>query len=76
MEDSLAAAVAAEVRAELARKKLTQSALGAAMGRSPNTITGLLNNARPIDMNEIVVIGMFVGITPLELMTHAVERMS
>lgn len=68
---TLTAAVAAEVRGQMAKRKLSQGALAEFMQVNPKTISRLLNTTHPIDLSELEKIGLFLGLDPLELMAKA-----
>jgi hypothetical protein len=69
-EPSLAAAVTAEIRADLARKKIRSpyAPLALYMGKHPKTIERILNDARPIDLDELQRIALFLEVDWMALM--------
>ena len=56
------AAIAGEIRAELGRQNLTYSALAAAIGMSPSTLSRRLVGIKPFDIEELQSIAQFLGI--------------
>jgi len=60
-----------EVRAELARKRLTAADLAAALGVSQHTIGSRLNGKRPFNAFEMILVSRFLGIAVSELWMRA-----
>jgi transcriptional regulator with XRE-family HTH domain len=56
------AAIAAEIRAELARQNLTYAALAKAIGMSPSTLGRRLEGLRPFYLEELEAIAQFLGL--------------
>ena len=54
--------VAAEVRAELARRKIPQSGLVAVLGMSEVSVSRRLRGETPFDINELVAVAEFLGV--------------
>ena len=56
------AAIAGEIRAELGRQNLTYTALAAATGISPSTLSRRLVGTKPFLLEELQSIAQFLGI--------------
>ena len=54
--------VAAEVRAELARRKIPQSGLVSVLGMSEVSVSRRLRGETPFDINELVAVAEFLGV--------------
>lgn len=65
---TLADSVAAEVRAQLARRQLTGSALAAAIGKSEMYVSRRLRSDVPFDLVDIEQVAGFLGVDVLDLM--------
>lgn len=63
--------VAAEIRAELARRNVPAHALANAVGMSKQTMSRRMTCAAPFDLAEIEAIARFFGMTPSELIARA-----
>jgi len=61
------AAIAGEIRAELARQNLTYTALAAATGIRPSTLTRRLRGDKPFKLEEALSIAQFLGLKLSEL---------
>lgn len=68
---SLTTAVAAEIRGLMAKRKLRYGDLAEFMDVNPKTVSRLLNSTHPIDLTELERIGMFLGVSPVELVEMA-----
>lgn len=66
-----ASAVTAEIRAELARRKITAQRLAHAVGMSKQTMSRRMTGAAPFDLAEVEAIADFFGMTPSELLARA-----
>lgn len=55
-------AVAAEIRAELARRRIRQAKLAALLGISQVSVSRRLSGETPFDINELVKVAEFLGI--------------
>ena len=64
-------AVRAEVRAEMARKRLTNQALAAATGKHPQTVGNILNGTSPFPLAYAFEVCSVLGVDLVELMTRA-----
>jgi DNA-binding Xre family transcriptional regulator len=62
MESDRRAEVAAEIRAELARQRVPQTALISATGISKNTLRRRLNGVKPFYVHELEAICSFLNI--------------
>lgn len=63
--------VAGEVRAEMARKRVTGTTLAQALQMSNATLSRRLNGLKAFDINELEVVGRVLGVTVTELLTRA-----
>lgn len=66
--DSLSARVAAEVRAQAARRGLNQTELGRILGLSQPQISGRMRGRMPFRLDEIDLLARHFGIDAAELM--------
>lgn len=64
--------VAAEVRAELARRKIPQSGLVSVLGMSEVSISRRLRGETPFDVNELVAVAEFLGVPVATFMPEKV----
>lgn len=71
---AFAEAVAGEVRAELAARRLTQSNLAEFMSWNTTSLSRILNRPQSIDLAHLEQIALYLGITPLELVAAATAR--
>jgi len=62
----------ANVRAEMARKGISQAALGTAVSISQPGLSKRLRGATPFDINEIVRISIYLGV-PLDQLLSGLE---
>jgi transcriptional regulator with XRE-family HTH domain len=60
--------VAAEIRAELARKQIPQSRLAAVLGISEVGVSRRMRGETPLDINELVKIAGFLGVPVSQFM--------
>jgi transcriptional regulator with XRE-family HTH domain len=60
--------VAAEVRAEMARKRITGRALARTLGRSANWVSLKTSGAQGIDLDELETIAAALGVTIVDLL--------
>lgn len=65
--------IAAEIRAELARRQLPHNALAAALNTSPNWVSRRLRGRTPFDVDELDQVAHFLGVSLAELLTPAVQ---
>lgn len=63
--------VAANVRAEIARQRITQRTLASALGMSPAAMSDRLSGKTPIDVNELEAIARFLKVSPESLLKDA-----
>ncbi len=68
---ALAKLVAAEARGEMAKQKLKIADLAQHLGCSYRTANVLLNGKQPINFDQLVLLGQFLGVPPLELANRA-----
>lgn len=62
--------VAANVRAEAARRSLRQQDLAASLGVSQETLSRRLTGRVPFDVDELVDVAAALGVDPAELLTR------
>lgn len=62
--------VAAEVRAQMARKRVTQTDLAAALGVSQMTISRRLNGRAPFDVEELAAVALALDVPLATLVTE------
>lgn len=60
--------VAAEIRAVMARKRVTQTALAALIDMPPYTLARRLANEVPITVNELAAIAAALGVPVIDLL--------
>lgn len=65
---SPAARIGANVRAELARRSITQAQLAEHLGLGNASMSGRINGAIALDVNELDKIARFLGLTPADLL--------
>jgi transcriptional regulator with XRE-family HTH domain len=63
--------VAAEIRAELARQRIPQSRLAAVLGISEVGVSRRMRGETPLDINELVKVGEFLGLDVSALLKDA-----
>lgn len=71
--NTLADTVAAEVRAQLARRQLPGSALAAAVGKSEMYVSRRLRGDIPFDLIDLEQVAQFLGVAVADLLP-ATER--
>jgi transcriptional regulator with XRE-family HTH domain len=69
---TLTDAVAAEVRAEMARKRVTQGALARAIGKTQQFVSRRISGEVAFDTDDIDVIARELDVSPLDLLRRAV----
>jgi transcriptional regulator with XRE-family HTH domain len=65
--------VAANIRAEIARQRVSQRALADALGMSPAALSNRLTGMTPIDVNELGAIADVLRVTAASLLADAVS---
>jgi transcriptional regulator with XRE-family HTH domain len=65
--DRINEAVAAEVRAHVARQQMRQSDLAGLLGISPSGVSSRLSGRTPLAAGELVVIAEWLGVAPADL---------
>jgi transcriptional regulator with XRE-family HTH domain len=70
MTKTPSAAVGANVRAEMARRRISQKTLGEHLGLGQVSISARLAGRTPFDVNELVSIAAFLGVTVDVLMAE------
>jgi len=68
---SLSEAVAAEIRAEIARRGLRRPAFAASIGVPPHWLTNRLNGSVSINLEDLDRIAVGLGLNPNELLARA-----
>ena len=63
--------VAANIRAEMARQRLSQSAVAGAVGMSPAAMSQRLTGKTPIDVNELVRLAAVLDIPAESLLRES-----
>jgi cyanate lyase len=71
---SLTEAVATEVRAEMARRRVTHSALAAALGRSQMYVTRRTSGEVAMDTTDIADFAENLSVSPRDLLLAAISR--
>lgn len=59
-------AIAAEVRAALARRKIDQAEVADALGLSRSSVSQRINGHRPFSVAQLITIAGIVGVQPAE----------
>lgn len=72
---ALSRAVSAELRAEMARLRVTGQALARKIGRSQNYVAKRLRDDMAMTIDDVEVIAAALGTTYEAVMKHALERM-
>ncbi len=73
MEDSATQRVAATIRAELARRRISQSALARELGMAQTAVSRRLTGQVPFDVNELHAIANHLGLPPAALLDQTVS---
>lgn len=60
--------VAANIRAEVARRRIPQRVLAEALGLKQQSVSMRLSGKTPIDLNELGIIARVLGVEPADLM--------
>lgn len=71
---AIAKATSAEIRAEMARLRVTGHELARAIGKSQNFLAKRLRDELPFTINEVDSIAIALGTTYERLMRSAIER--
>jgi transcriptional regulator with XRE-family HTH domain len=71
LSQTFAHRLAGEIRAELARRRLTQAALAEFLQITPQRISQVLNNPGTLDLNRLEQICLCIGVAPEELAGRA-----
>jgi len=66
--------LADEVRAELARKRLSATDLAGALGLSQGTVGRRLNGETPFNTVELIITSAFLGLSYTELLNRATRE--
>jgi transcriptional regulator with XRE-family HTH domain len=64
--------VAANVRAEMARHRVTQAQLATVLGLHQMSVSRRLNGEVPFDVNELVAVADYLGVDPAALLPERV----
>lgn len=73
---ALAAAVSAEVRAAMARKRMSAKGLAEAAGLSPSYLSKRLRDEAALTINDLQAVCSVLGVDVLEMMTAAARKVS
>ncbi len=65
--------VAATVRAEMARRRVTQTALADVLGMTQTALSRRISGAIPFDVNELHAIAEHLGLPPAALLGQTVS---
>lgn len=68
--------VGANVRAETARKRVSQRQMGAALGISHASVSARLSGRTPIDINELVTMATLLEVPLATLLAGVIESAS
>ena len=71
MTQTITEQVAANVRVELARRRLGQVAVARTLGLSQAAVSRRLNGSVPLDVNELALIADLLGLTASDLLPAA-----
>lgn len=71
---SLTEAVATEVRAEMARRRITQSALADSLGRTQQYVSRRVSGEVAMDTTDIAEFAEHLRVSPRELLMAAIGR--
>ena len=66
--------LAAELRAEIARRNVTGKEIAAHLGTYPEKISRTLNGNREMTVNEFIDIATAIGTDPAHILTNAIKR--
>jgi transcriptional regulator with XRE-family HTH domain len=69
MEDTLCTRVAAEIRAEMARRKLTQVDLAHLIGKPQTTVSRWVSGLTKLDLEQVEMLARALGVTASELVS-------
>lgn len=64
--------VAGTIRAELARRSMTQTALAAAIGKDKMYVSRRLSGSTPVDIADLELIAQALGLKPADLLAEPV----
>jgi len=74
-QPTLSERVVAEIRAELARQRMTVgSVTDRVYGVSPNTMRRKLSGLYPLDLDELAQVAKLLGVAPEELVARAAQH--
>lgn len=68
---SISARMAAEIRAEMARQRMSGRTIAARVGRSPNWVSLKTSGAAHLNLEDVEVFAGVLGVTSIELMRRA-----
>lgn len=72
MTPTLAAQVGANVRAEMARRRISQRALGEHLSLCQSSVSMRLRGSRPFDVQELESVALFLGVPVSALLADEV----
>lgn len=73
-KENLPTAVAEQLRAERAARQMSFKDLVAATGMAEQTLIRYFNGKRDIPLNQLAAIADALGLSPVELVTRATDR--
>ena len=71
MTQPLSGQVAANIRAELARQRRTQSELVMSLGLSPSAVSRRLSGQQPFEIDEVDAVARLLGVSVADLIGQA-----
>lgn len=72
--DSLTEAIAAELRAEKGRRKISQTKIAEAIGRGQSYVSVRLNGDAPLTIDEFVIVSQVLGVKPHDLLRTVLSK--
>jgi transcriptional regulator with XRE-family HTH domain len=72
MTNTPSAIVGANIRAEMARRGISQAALAKKIGKSQAAVSARLRGTTPVDVNELNAIAGHLGVDPATLLLEPV----
>ena len=69
MDDTLNSRTAANIRAELARRRITQEEFAATLGIGRTAVTAMLNGQTAITLDKLELVAAALGMDPRDLLT-------
>jgi len=66
--------VPGNVRAEMARRRITQATIASALGKTQQAVSARLNGKVAFDVDELATVAGVLGVDPADLLTPAGAR--